>query len=146
MYLLDILPRMQMNSDIFNEILNYSLDIAVAVLSISISIFTLSTAFIVDKKAQIRILGEKIKELGQSLTYAYELQACRNFIKKMRKIADTAILAAGSSVIILLLYIVFRQIESTFWIFSIVCIDVITLIFLALSIGHLSKWYIKQKN
>lgn len=65
----------------YENFLSFSMTIATTLLSVGVSVFTLTTAFIVSKKDSLNELGTQVEEGGQSLTLARRMNALQKVHK-----------------------------------------------------------------
>ena len=128
----------------YEAYLSLMMTIATTLLSIGISIFTLSTAFVVSKKESLRELGEKIEKQGDSLTLSKRFRSIQSFIQVMRLISKNALFVIASSFVTIMLVLVFKQITNTIAAHVIYLPIIMSLVFASICIFQLIKWYLKR--
>lgn len=141
---LDIWQSLKMTDAQYEVYLSLMMTIATTLLSIGISIFTLSTAFIVSKKESLRELGEKIEKQGDSLTLSKRFRSIQGFIHVMRLISKNTLFVIAASFAAILLVLVFRQITNTTAVYVIYLPIITALVFASICIFQLIKWYLKR--
>ena len=124
--------------------LSFSMTIATTLLSVGVSVFTLTTAFIVSKKDSLNELGTQVEEGGQSLTLARRMNALRRFIKTMKSVTKMSMTVVISSVLSILLVIVFRNLSAGAHVHLLTLTSVLSVVFTVMCIWVLFKWFIKQ--
>ena len=85
-------------------------------LSITIAVFTLATAFIISKRDLRNDLEQQINEGGVSLTLARRIKAINIFITRMKKITNKSIIATIIFVVGLIMYVIFRLLQPSWYI------------------------------
>lgn len=128
----------------YENFLSFSMTIATTLLSVGVSVFTLTTAFIVSKKDSLNELGTQVEEGGQSLTLARRMNALRRFIKTMKSVAKMSMTVVISSVLSILLVIVFRNLSAGAHVHLLTLTSVLSVVFTVMCIWVLFKWFIKQ--
>ena len=140
----DIWQSLKMTDAQFEAYLSLMMTIATTLLSIGISIFTLSTAFVVSKKESLRELGEKIEKQGDSLTLSKRFRSIQGFIYVMRLISKNALFVMATSFVAIIFVLVFRQITNTTAAYFIYLPIIMALVFASICIFQLIKWYLKR--
>lgn len=143
-FFLDIWQSLKMTDAQYEAYLSLMMTIATTLLSIGISIFTLSTAFVVSKKESLRELGEKIEKQGDSLTLSKRFRSIQSFIQVMRLISKNALFVIASSFVTIMLVLVFKQITNTIAAHVIYLPIIMSLVFASICIFQLIKWYLKR--
>lgn len=128
----------------YENFLSFSMTIATTLLSVGVSVFTLTTAFIVSKKDSLNDLGTQEEEGGQSLTLARRMNALRRFIKTMKSVTKMSMTVVISSVLSILLVIVFRNLSAGAHVHLLTLTSVLSVVFTVMCIWVLFKWFIKQ--
>ena len=128
----------------YENFLSFSMTIATTLLSVGVSVFTLTTAFIVSKKDSLNELGTQVEEGGQSLTLARRMNALRRFIKTMKSVTTMSMTVVISSVLSILLVIVFRNLSAGAHVHLLTLTSVVSVVFTVMCIWVLFKWFIKQ--
>ena len=128
----------------YENFLSFSMTIATTLLSVGVSVFTLTTAFIVRKKDSLNELGTQVEEGGQSLTLARRMNALRRFIKTMKSVTRMSMTVVISSVLSILLVIVFRNLSAGAHVHLLTLTSVLSVVFTVMCIWVLFKWFIKQ--
>ena len=128
----------------YENFLSFSMTIATTLLSVGVSVFTLTTAFIVSKKDSLNELGTQVEEGGQSLTLARRMNALRRFIKTMKSVTKMSMTVVISSVLSILLVIVFRNLSVGAHVHLLTLTSVLSVVFTVMCIWVLFKWFIKQ--
>ena len=128
----------------YENFLSFSMAIATTLLSVGVSVFTLTTAFIVSKKDSLNELGTQVEEGGQSLTLARRMNALRRFIKTMKSVTKMSMTVVISSVLSILLVIVFRNLSAGAHVHLLTLTSVLSVVFTVICIWVLFKWFIKQ--
>lgn len=128
----------------YEKFLSFSMTIATTLLSVGVSVFTLTTAFIISKKDSLNELGTQVEEGGQSLTLARRMNALRRFIKTMKSVTKMSMTVVISSVLSILLVIVFRNLSAGAHVHLLTLTSVLSVVFTVMCIWVLFKWFIKQ--
>lgn len=128
----------------YNTLLSIMLTISSTLLSVGISIFTLSTAFIVSKNERLRETIENIEKGGNSLMMSKRYQSLRNFILIMKKIARYSLFTFATSFITIILIIIFESIPPTNYVYVIYLPLLVCIFFSVMCICKLIKWYLKK--
>ena len=128
----------------YENFLSFSMTIATTLLSVGVSVFTLTTAFIVSKKDSLNELGTQVEEGGQSLTLARRMNALRRFIKTMKSVTKMSMTVVISSVLSILLVIVFKNLSAGAHVHLLTLTSVLSVVFTVMCIWVLFKWFIKQ--
>lgn len=141
----NIWPQILMTDEkAYENFLSFSMTIATTLLSVGVSVFTLTTAFIVSKKDSLNELGTQVEEGGQSLTLARRMNALRRFIKTMKSVTKMSMTVVISSVLSILLVIVFRNLSAGAHVHLLTLTSVLSVVFTVMCIWVLFKWFIKQ--
>lgn len=135
-----------MTEALYSDILSSCLSVLIGGLSITIAIFTLATAFIINKRDMRNELEQQINEGGISLTLSRRIKTTNNFINRMRKITNNSIGATIIFIIGLLAYVVFQLIRPSWWIGILITIVGIGVIYTLCVIVLLFLWYRKTAN
>lgn len=128
----------------YENFLSFSMTIATTLLSVGVSVFTLTTAFIVSKKDSLNELGTQVEEGGQSLTLARRMNALRKFIKTMKSVTKMSMAVVIFSVLSILLVVVFRNVSAGTHVHLLTLTSVLSVVFTAMCIWLLFKRFIKQ--
>ena len=128
----------------YENFLSFSMTIATTLLSVGVSVFTLTTAFIVSKKDSLNELGTQVEEGGQSLTLARRMNALRRFIKTMKSVTKMSMTVVISSVLSILLVIVFRNLSAGAHVHLLTLTSVVSVVFTVMCIWVLFKWFLRQ--
>ena len=128
----------------YENFLSFSMTIATTLLSVGVSVFTLTTAFIVSKKDSLNELGTQVEEGGQSLTLARRMNALRRFIKTMKSVTKMSMTVVISSVLSILLVIVFRNLSAGAHVHLLTLTSVLSVVFTVMCIWVLFKWFLRQ--
>ncbi len=141
----NIWPQILMTDEkAYENFLSFSMTIATTLLSVGVSVFTLTTAFIVSKKDSLNEFGTQVEEGGQSLTLARRMNALRRFIKTMKSVTKMSMTVVISSVLSILLVIVFRNLSAGAHVHLLTLTSVLSVVFTVMCIWVLFKWFIKQ--
>ena len=128
----------------YEDFLSHGMTIATTLLSVGISVFTLTTAFIVSKKDNLNELGKQVEEGGQSLTLARRMNALRRFIKTMKSVTKMSMAVVISSVLSILLVVVFRTVSAGAHVHLLTLTSVVSVVFTVMCIWVLFKWFLRQ--
>lgn len=128
----------------YEDFLSLCMTIATTLLSVGVSVFTLTTAFIVGKKDSLNELGMQVEEGGQSLTLARRMNALRRFIKTMKSVTKMSMTVVISSVLSILLVIVFRNLSAGAHVHLLTLTSVVSVVFTVMCIWVLFKWFLRQ--
>ena len=128
----------------YENFLSFSMTIATTLLSVGVSVFTLTTAFIVSKKDSLNELGTQVEEGGQSLTLARRMNALRRFIKTMKSVTKMSMTVVISSVLSILLVIVFKNLSAGAHVHLLTLTSVLSVVFTVMCIWVLFKWFLRQ--
>lgn len=143
-FFLDIWQSLKMTDGQYDAYLSLMLTIATTLLSIGISIFTLSTAFVVSKKDNLRELGETIEKQGNSLTLSKRFRSLQSFIHVMKLVSKNALFILAASFVTIILVLIYRQLTNSITVYIIYIPLIIALIFALVCICQLIKWFIKK--
>lgn len=111
--------------------------------SISISVFTLTTAFLVSKSDSINHIYKSIEEGGHSMTTSHKLKNMRSFIKSMKSITKNSLFAFGFSILSFLLITCANFLQNSYWIIFSAILWFVSCYYIAICIAALIKWYIR---
>ena len=139
-----IWQSLMMTDGQYDAFLSTILTIATTLLSIGISIFTLSTAFVVSKKDNLREVGEKIEKQGDSLMLSKRYRSLQSFIRVMKQISKNSLFVLAASFVTIILVLIFRQIANTTTVYIIYLPLITALVFASICIFQLIKWYVKK--
>lgn len=128
----------------YQDFLSLCITIATTLLSVGVSVFTLTTAFVVSKKDSLNELGRQVEDGGQSLTLARRMNALRRFIKTMKSVTKVSMAVVVSSVLSILLVVVFRSVSAGVHVHLLTFTSLVSVAFTVMCIWLLFKWFLKQ--
>ena len=133
-----------MNSNQYEDYLSFCFTIATTMFASGISVFTLTVAFIANKRDTLKTLTTNAHQSGISLIIAKQIYAVQQFIKKMKDITNQAIYAIGISVCSTLLYCIFKCINPTVFVHILGVSILIAVLFVCVCLYKLCIWYYKK--
>ena len=134
-----------MNETEYSSFLSLCLALATMLLSIGISMFTLSVAFIDGKKQELNSTYDKVEQGGISLSLSRKIKSLRLFIQTMIFIANRAIWIVMLSSFTILTVIIFMNVDVNIWAY-LICVPLIVSILITVrSLWKLFIWY-KRNN
>ncbi|MCH3993581.1 hypothetical protein NG821_04345 [Prevotella cerevisiae] len=134
-----------MNETEYSSFLSLCLALATMLLSIGISMFTLSVAFIDGKKQELSSTYDKVEQGGVSLSLSRKIKSLILFIQTMIFIANKAIWIVILSFFTILIVIIFMNIDVKIWAY-LICVPLIASILITVrSLWKLFIWY-KRDN
>lgn len=137
--------RLTMNETEYSSFLSLCLALATMLLSIGISMFTLSVAFIDGKKQELSSTYDKVEQGGVSLSLSRKIKSLILFIQTMIFIANKAIWIVILSFFTILIVIIFMNIDVKIWAY-LICVPLIASILITVrSLWKLFIWY-KRDN
>lgn len=140
-----IWQQLQMNDgETYKDFLSFCMTIATALLSVGVSVFTLSTAFVVGKRDSLKELAEQVEEGGQSLTLARRMNALRKFIKTMKSVTKMSIMIVGFSTVSMILVAFFRNLSGNVYVHVLTLSTLATVVNTIMCIWVLFKWFLRQ--
>lgn len=111
----------------------------------NLSVFTLTIAFLLNKKEEKKLVSKDILDGGISLTLSNRYNSAIKYIGKMRVITTCAAIGIISSIVAALVYIVFLFLSHSYW-FLIILIPIIpSILCCGISIIKLLLWFFKKK-
>lgn len=140
-----IWQQLQMTDEkTYEDFLSLCMTIATTLLSVGVSVFTLTTAFVVSKKDSLNELGRQVEEGGQSLTLARRMNALRRFIKTMKSVTKMSMAVVASSLLSILLIVVLRNVSAGTHAHLLTLTSLVSVAFTVMCIWILFKWFFKQ--
>ena len=133
------------DEETYKDFLSLCMTIATALLSVGVSVFTLTTAFVVSKKDSLNELGKQVEEGGQSLTIARRMNALRKFIKTMKTVTRMSMVVVVSSALSILLVVIFRSVSVGVFVHFLTLASLVSIVFTIMCIWILFKWFLRQK-
>ena len=128
----------------YEDFLSLCMTIATTLLSVGVSVFTLTTAFIVGKKDCLNELGTQVEEGGQSLILARRMNALRRFIKTMKSVTKMSMTVVISSFLSILLVAVLRNVSAGTHAHLLTLTSLVSVAFTVMCICILFKWFLRQ--
>lgn len=143
-FFLIIWPNLIMTDSQYDGFLSLILTISATLLSIGISIFTLSTAFMVGKKDALKEIDERISQDGNSLSLSKRHQSLKQYVHIMRLVSRFAIISSAFSILSIVSVLIFRQFSFSIYAYLIYIPLIISVVFTCICLFQLIKWFIKQ--
>lgn len=138
--------QLMMNETEYASFISLCLALATMLLSIGISMFTLSVAFIDGKKQELSSTYDKVEQGGISLSLSRKTKSLRLFIQTMIFIANKAIWIVILSFFTIFTVIIFMNIDVNIWAY-LICIPLIACILItARCLWKLFIWYKKNNK
>ncbi len=128
----------------YEDFLSLCMTIATTLLSVGVSVFTLTTAFVVSKKDSLNELGRQVEEGGQSLTLARRMNALRRFIMTMKSVTKMSMAVVASSVLSILLVVILRNVSAGAHAHLLTLTSLVSVAFTVMCIWILFKWFLRQ--
>ena len=129
----------------YPEFESLSLSCITTLFSVNIAVFTLTIAFLLNKKEMLKLILKQIQDGGISLSLSNKYNSAREYISKMRHITTTAAVGIISSVLGGLIYLVFLFIPQTYWILIILIPILLSGFCCGISLFKLLVWYFKNQ-
>ena len=140
-----IWQQLQMTDErAYEDFLSLCMTIATTLLSVGVSVFTLTTAFVVSKKDSLNELGRQVEEGGQSLTLARRMNALRRFIMTMKSVTKMSMAIVASSVLSILLVVILRNVSAGAHAHLLTLTSLVSVAFTVMCIWILFKWFLRQ--
>lgn len=127
----------------YEDFLSLCMTIATSLLSVGVSVFTLTTAFVVSKKDNLNELGRQVEERGQSLTFARRMNALRLFIKTMKFVTKMSMVVVVSSVLSIVLVVIFKSFSAGVYVHLLTLCSMVSIAFTVMCIWILFKWFLR---
>ena len=127
----------------YMDFISLCLTIATTLLSVGVSIFTLTTAFVVSKKDSLNELGRQVEEGGPSLTLARRMNALRSFIKTMKLVTKISMVVIASSSLSTLLVVIFRSFFAGVYVHLLTFTSLVSIVFTVMCIWILFIRFLK---
>lgn len=128
----------------FDNFMSICLTCITTLFSVNISVFTLTVAFLFNKKESIKLILKQINENGISLSLSGKYNAAQMYIQKMRFITTTALIGVILSIIGGFTYIVFLFIPHSYWALIILVPIILSVFCCGISLSKLFYWYLKN--
>lgn len=129
----------------YNDYLSFILTISTTMLAVGVSVFTLTTAFIVNKRDALKEINDDIQNGGVSLTLAKRIKNAQIFIARMKNITNKSIWLMAVSLATLIGASIFKLFTPTNCV-HILFVGIITIFFLLLlCMLQLCRWYLNNK-
>ena len=132
------------DEEAYENFLSLCMTIATTLLSVGVSVFTLTTAFVVSKKDSLNELGRQVEEGGQSLTLSRRMNALRRFVKTMKSVTKMSMFVVVSSILSILLVVVLRNVSAGTHAHLLTLTSMVSVAFTVMCIWILFKWFLKQ--
>lgn len=129
----------------YSEFVSLSLSCITTLFSVNIAVFTLTVAFLLNKKELLKLILKQIQDGGISLSLTNKYNSAREYISKMRYITTVAAAGIISSIIGGLIYLVFLLMPKTYWILIILIPILLSTFCCGLSLFKLLVWYFKTQ-
>ncbi len=143
-FLLDIWQYVQMSEeDKYLDFLSFYLTLATTLCGVGISIFTLTSAFIVSKKDLLKQLKDEINKDRISLSYAYKIQSLQIFIKRMKEVTTSSIWLISFSLISIITICILKLCQPNNWGHIVLLCIISAFVFLFVCLYKLYSWYRK---
>lgn len=129
----------------YSEFESLSLSCITTLFSVNIAVFTLTIAFLLNKKDMLKLILKQIQDGGISLSLSNKYNSAREYISKMRYITTVAAVGIISSVLGGLIYLVFLFIPQTYWVLIILIPILLSGFCCGVSLIKLLVWYFKNQ-
>lgn len=129
----------------YSEFESLSLSCITTLFSVNIAVFTLTIAFLLNKKDMLKLILKQIQDGGISLSLSNKYNSAREYISKMRYITTVAAVGIISSVLGGLIYLVFLFIPQTYWVLIILIPILLSGFCCGVSLFKLLIWYFKNQ-
>lgn len=129
----------------YTEFMSLSLSCITTLISVNIGVFTLTIAFLLNKKDMLKLILKQIQDGGISLSLSNKYNSTWEYISKMRYITTVAAVGIISAILGGLLYLVFLFIPQTYWILVILIPILISSLCCGVSLYKLLVWYFKNQ-
>lgn len=129
----------------YSEFESLSLSCITTLFSVNIAVFTLTIAFLLNKKDMLKLILKQIQDGGISLSLSNKYNSAREYISKMRYITTVAAVGIISSVLGGLIYLVFLFIPQTHWVLIILIPILLSGFCCGVSLFKLLVWYFKNQ-
>lgn len=91
----------------YSEFTSLSLSCITTLFSVNIAVFTLTIAFLLNKKEMLKLILKQIQEGGISLSLSNKYNSAREYISKMKHITTVAAVGIISSILGGFIYLAF---------------------------------------
>lgn len=129
----------------YSEFTSLSLSCITTLFSVNIAVFTLTIAFLLNKKEMLKLILKQIQDGGISLSLSNKYNSAREYISKMRHITTVAAVGIISSILGGFIYLTFLFIPRTHWILIILFPILLSTLCCGLSLFKLLVWYFKNQ-
>lgn len=129
----------------YPEFASLSLTCTTTLFSVNIAIFTLTIAFLLNKKEMLKLILKQIQDGGISLSLSNKYNSAREYISKMKYITTVAAVGIICSTLGGLIYLIFLFMPRTYWILIILVPIFISSFCCGLSLYKLLVWYFKNQ-
>lgn len=110
----------------------------------NLSVFTLTIAFLLNKKESLNLILKEIQNGGISLTLSNKFNSTKEYMAKMRFITSIAAIGIISSIIAAVIYVVFLFLPPTYWALIILIPIILSACSCITSTIKLLLWYLKN--
>lgn len=111
--------------------------------SANVAVFTLTIAFLLNKKDALKLILKQINEGGISLTLSGKYNAAKEYVRKMKYITTVAMVGVILSSIGGIAYLTFICMPHTYWALIILVPILMSTICCGISLYKLFYWYFK---
>lgn len=129
----------------YSEFESLCLSCITTLFSVNIAIFTLTIAFLLNKKESLKLILKQIQDGGISLTLSNRFNSAKVYISKMKSITTTAAWGIITAVVGGVVYLVFLIIPHTYWILVILLPIILSSSCCLFSLSKLLIWYFKNQ-
>ena len=129
----------------YPQFMSLSLSCITTLFSVNIGVFTLTIAFLLNKKDMLKLILKQIQDGGISLSLSNKYNSTREYISKMRYITTVAAVGIIGAILGGLLYLVFLFIPQTYWILVILIPILLSALCCGVSLYKLLVWYFKNQ-
>lgn len=129
----------------YSEFTSLSLSCITTLFSVNIAVFTLTIAFLLNKKEMLKLILKQIQEGGISLSLSNKYNSAREYISKMKHITTVAAVGIISSILGGFIYLAFLFMPQTYWILIILFPILLSALCCGISLFKLLVWYFKNQ-
>jgi len=129
----------------YQELESLCLTSITTLFSANIALFTLTIAFLLNKKESLKLILRQIQDGGISLSLSNRFNSAKEYISKMRFITTIAAFGIVLSILGGLLYLIFIFLPHTYWSLIILLPIIGSGICCVIALAKLLIWYLKNK-
>lgn len=132
---------MEITTKTIINLLDIAQNLSSIIISVSVSIFTLTVAFLVSKAEDLGELYKEINRTGISQSNQKKARDSKNFFVRMKRVTANALIALVISIIALFSCIATSFLDTSFWTLLVFIPVAAAIAYVGISLAELIKWY-----